>query len=186
MSKGQKEATVQAILSTLEARDTTYEMSGSTPVSEVLTDADKTTVRSILFTQFREKEISYKVGFQAKVDDDKELKKYVSGLLNNWIRKAKEFNCGEVYKAKNPGSRAHSSDATMKALKTLLSQVIPSGDEKAIAEIKTAIENRKAEIKPATAVKPINVDALPDHLKSLVTPSFTTTTSTSEEVVETI
>ena len=112
------------------------------------------------------------------------MKKYVSGLVNNWVRKNKEFNCGNTYAAKNPGSRAGSTDPQMKALKTLLSQ-LGEDDATAIAEVKSAIEARKAEIKPATAVKPINVDALPEHLKGLVTSSFTTTTSeaTTEETV---
>lgn len=166
--KNQKEATVQAILSTLEARDYSYELNGPTPISEVLTDTDKATVRDTLFTMFRDKEVSYKAEFQAKVDDDKELKKYISGLLNNWIRKNKEFNCGQAYVAKNPGSRAHASDEQMRELKKLFTQVTASGDTEAIDEVKAAIELRKSEIKPKASAKPINVDALPEHLRSLV------------------
>lgn len=164
----QREATVQAIMDTLEARGFEYELNGTTPVSEVLTDADKATVRGILFDQFRNSEISYKAEFQTKVDSDTELKKYISGLTNNWIRKYKPFNSGVAYVAKNPGSRAGSSDEQMRELKKLLNQVRATGNTDAISEVEEAITARAAEIKPKSAAKPINVDALPDSLKHLV------------------
>lgn len=164
----QKEATVQAILGTLEARGVNYEMGGETTISEVLTDADKATVRATLFDQFRDGSIQYKPDFQEKVDDDAELKKYISGLVNNWIRKHKPFNNGQAYVTKNPGSRAHSSDEQMRELKKLLIQVKAEGDADTISEVEAAIEARKAEIKPAPKSKPINIDALPEHLRSLV------------------
>jgi len=163
----QRQATVQAILSTLEARGFEYELNGPTPISEVLTDSDKEQVRSTLFEQFRSGEISYKETFQAKVDDDAELKKYISGLVNNWIRKAKEFNSGNAYVIKNPGSRAHSSDPQLKELMKLMKQVQTTNDEEAISQVQEAITARKAEIKPKQEVS-INVEALPEHLKHLV------------------
>lgn len=165
----QREATVAAIIATFKAREFEYTLSGDIAVSEVLTDSDKATIRTLLFNQFRNGEISFKTEFQSKVDDDAELKKYVSGLLNNWIRKAKEFNSGNAYVAKNPGSRAHSQDSQMKELKKLYIQVKASDDEEAISEVEAAIELRKSEIKPKSIAKPINVDALPEHLRGLVT-----------------
>jgi len=164
----QKEATISTILSVFEDRGYSYELSGPTAVSEVLTDADKATVRETLFTMFRDGDVSYKPEFQAKVDNDAELKKYISGLLNNWIRKEKTFNSGQSYVAKNPGSRAHSSDEQMKELKKLFTQVSAEGDEDTIAQVTAAIEARKAEIKPKAAIKPINVEVLPEALRHLV------------------
>ncbi len=164
----QKEATVKAILDTLSARDIEYEMGGDVRVSEVLNDVDKKEIRAILFSGFRSGDISFKPEFQWKVDSDVELNKYISGLLNNWVRKFKDFNCGEVYVAKNPGSRAHSSDEPMRELKKLMTQVAIEGDPEAIAEVKEAIELRKTQIKPKSAIKPINVDALPENLRHLV------------------
>ena len=164
----QRQATVTAILATLQARDFEYELNGSTAVSEVLTDTDKASIRETLFSQFRDGTISYKETFQSKVDDDSYLKKYISGLLNNWIRKAKEFNSGAAYVAKNPGSRAHSSDEQMRELKKLFTQVTTAGDEEAIESVKAAIEQRKSEIKPKSAAMPINVEALPEHLRDFV------------------
>ena len=164
--QNQKEATVGTILAVLSERDVEYEMSGPTPIKEVLTDADKTTVRDALFTMFRNGDVTYKAEFQAKVDDDKELKKYISGLVNNWIRKYKAFNSGVVYKAKNPGSRANASDEQLKALKQLLSQTTSDDDR---AEINTAIDTRTTEIAVEKAKSVvINVDALPEHLRGLI------------------
>lgn len=165
----QRTATVQAILNTLEARGFEYELNGSTPVSEVLTDADKKSIRETLFTQFRDGEVTVSESFaETKLNDDSELKKYISGLVNNWIRKAKEFNSGNAYVTKNPGSRAHSSDEQIRELKKLYTQVKASGDTDAIAEVEAAIEQRKSEIKPKSQAKPINVDALPENLRHLV------------------
>lgn len=169
MSMNQRTATVQAILGVLSARGVDYELNGSTTVSEVLTDADKKAVREQLFTQFRDGEISVSDQFaETKLNDDAELKKYISGLLNNWIRKAKEFNSGQAYVTKNPGSRAGSQDEQMRELKKLLSQVKAIGDEDAISEVNEAIAARAAEIKPKSQSKPINVDALPENLRHLV------------------
>ena len=182
----QKQAVVSTILAVLVARDVDYELGGPIAISEVLTDADKKEVRSTLFNMFREGEVSFKDSFQVKCDDDAELKKYISGLLNNWIRKNPEFNSGNKYVAKNPGSRAGSSDSQMQALKKLLVQVTAEGDDTNIAEVKEAIELRKTEIKPKASATPIKVEALPEHLRHLVPSSSSeeTTTEESEEVLD--
>ena len=163
----QKEATVSTILGVLAERGVDYELNGPTPINDILTDSDRATVRDALFTMFRDGSVTYKAEFQPKVDDDSELKKYISGLVNNWVRKNKEFNCGEVYVAKNPGSRAHSRDEQMQALKALSAQCM--NDPEALAEITEAIVTRQAEI-DAEKIKAIviNVNALPDSLKHLV------------------
>lgn len=167
MSKvNQKEATVSTIMGVLSERGVDYELGGDTPISEVLTDSDKATVRSALFAMFRDGSVIYKPEFEAKVNDDAELKKYISGLVNNWIRKAKDFNCGQAYKAKNPGSRAHAQDDQLKALKALSSQYAQGSDE--YNEIVTAIATRKAEIEAEKAKSvTIDVDALPESLRHL-------------------
>lgn len=163
----QRVATVQTILNVLSNRGVDYELNGPTPISEVLTDSDKATVREQLFTLFREGEVTYKPEFQAKVDDDSELKKYISGLVNNWIRKAKEFNSGQAYVARNPGSRKHVGDEQIKELKKLSAQY--SNNPEAMSEIAAAIAKRKAELEAEKAKNvEIKVDALPEHLRHLV------------------
>lgn len=165
--RNQKEATVQALLQVLEDRGQEYELGGDVPISEVLNEADKKTVRDQLFAEFRAGDVSYKSEFQAKVDDDSELKKYISGLVNNWIRKHKPFNCDVAYVAKNPGSRAGSQDEQLQELKKLSAQCMD--DPEALKEVTDAIVARKAEI-AATKAKSIAIktDAIPEHLRHLI------------------
>ena len=166
MSKvNQKSATVNTILAVLADRDVHYELNGPTPISEVIEDTDKAKCREILFTMFRSGQVEYKPSFQAKVDDDAELKKYISGLLNNWLRKAKELNAGQTYKAKNPGSRAGSQDAKVKEMKKLLSVTT---DPEAKAMIEAAINQRVAELKAEKNQVEIDVNNLPEELRHLV------------------
>jgi hypothetical protein len=165
MKVNQKSATVNTILAVLSDRGVDYELNGQTPISQVLTDSDKANVRSILFTMFKQGEVEYKASFQSKVDDDSELKKYISGLVNNWIRKAKEFNAGQTYKAKNPGSRAGSQDPEVKEMRKLLSVTT---DPQSRAMIQEAIDKRVAELKAEKNQVEINVDNLPSHLRHLI------------------
>ena len=163
--QNQRSATVSAILSVLSDRGVNYELNGPTRISDVLNDSDKSKVRELLFTAFRSGQIEYKSSFQSKVDDDSELKKYISGLVNNWIRKTKEFNGGETYQPKNPGSRTGSTDSKIKEMKKLLSVTT---DPQAKAIIQEAIDKRVAELKAEKNQVEINIDNLPEHLKALV------------------
>lgn len=161
--KNQRTATVDTILSVINDFGGSYELNGVKPVCDVLTDKMKEEIRSRLFTMFRNKEVSYSSDFQPKVDNDTELKKYISGLVNNWIRKAPEFNNGSKYEAKNPGSRQGSQDEQIREMKKLLSTV---SDPKQKDMIQAAINERLAEI--TTKTVEINVDALPESLRHLV------------------
>lgn len=166
MSKvNQRSATVNTILSVLSDRGVEYELNGETPIKDVLSDSDKSKVREILFTMFRQGQVEYKSSFQSKVDDDSELKKYISGLTNNWIRKAKEFNSGNAYQAKNPGSRAGSQDSKVKEMRKLLSVTT---DPQAKAMIQEAINSRVSELKAEKNQVEIDVNNLPEHLRHLL------------------
>lgn len=161
----QRQATVSTILAVLENAGIEYELNGEMPVSQVLNPKMKEEVRSALFVMFKNGDVEYKESFQAKVDDDSELKKYISGLVNNWIRKAKEFNSGNTYKPKNPGSRAGSQDSQVKEMRKLLSITT---DEEAKAKIQSAIDKRVSEIKVEKNSVEIDVNQLPEHLRSLL------------------
>ena len=163
MKTNQRTACVNTILSVLEDNGVSYELNGEITVSEVLNDTMKSSVREILFTSFRQGNVEYKASFQTKVDDDGELKKYISGLLNNWIRKAKEFNNGQAYKAKNPGSRAGSQDAKVKEMRKLLSVTT---DANAKTMIESAIAERVATIKADANTVEIDYSLLSDELKA--------------------
>jgi hypothetical protein len=157
----QRDATCNALISVLADRGVNYEENGSTPISEVLNADDKTKVRAMLFIAFRKGDIDFKS--PEKLSDDKYLKDYISGLVNNWIRKAPEFNCDTVYHAKNPGSRQGSGDEMIKEMKKLLSVTTDAEAKQAIQE---AIATRQAELKPTTVS--VDVSKIPEHLRALL------------------
>lgn len=159
----QRQATVTTILSVLSERGVNYELNGEAPMSEFLTKVDKDKVVSIICQGFLAGQIDMSAeGKDKYFSDEKELKKYTVGLVNNWVRKATEFNGSIKYEIKNKGSRTGSSDEQLKALKDLL-KITTDADVR--SEIQDAINDRMEEIKPKSE---INVDALPVHLRHLV------------------
>jgi hypothetical protein len=156
----QRKATVSTILAVLEERGVKYELNGVTPIDEVLTDADKKSIRDAMFAMFRGGQVEMSEESKPRYQDDAQLKSYVSGLVNNWIRKAKEFNNGSVYVPKNPGSRVGSGDAQIKEMKKLLSVTT---DATVKATIEAAITARQQEIKPLETM--IDFDKLPQSLR---------------------
>lgn len=156
----QRQATCNTILAVLSERSVSYELNGQTPINEVLNTDDKKKVRDILFVMFRSGQVDYKETFQDTVADDKGLREYISGLTNNWIRKAPEFNCGGKYEAKNPGSRQGSGDEQIREMKKLLSATT---DPEARVLIQSAIDNRTVEI---TKKVEINLSAIPAELRA--------------------
>ncbi len=144
----QKEAVFQAVTNVCGTSDEAY-----APTKE-----QRAQVNAILFEGFTADRIELD-----KVYDEAGLKSYVSGLQSNWLRKDQRLNGGVKYSAKNPGSRAGSTDPQVKAMRALLST---KTDASEIAEIQSFIDRRLAEIKPAKSVT-INVDDLPESLKHL-------------------
>ena len=148
----QKEAVFQAVTNICGESDGAYH-----PSKE-----ERTQVNQILFEGFR----AGKIAYDGDLPSDTELKAYVSGLQSNWLRKDKRLNGGVTYQAKNPGSRAGSGDATVKAMRALLSSGVVT-DEAERTRIQSMIAERLAAIKPAKTVT-INVDALPEELRHFV------------------
>ena len=158
--QSQKDAVVKSVMSVVED----YTLNQESPLSEVITKDQKDRVKAILFNGFRNGDIELSTEAATKFRADAELKKYVSGLLDNWIRKYPGFNAGQSYVTKNPGSRSGSGDAQVKALKALLKTVT---DNEVRAQVEQAINDRLAEIKPETKIT-IDVEALPENLRHLV------------------
>lgn len=158
----QRLATTSTILAILSERGVAYELNSQTPISEVLNEQDKKLTREALFSMFRNDQVELSASAKLKFQEDQALKTYISGLVNNWIRKAPEFNCGETYKAKNPGSRQGNGDEQIKAMKTLLSITTDPEAKEAIAQ---AISDRQEELKPKTV---IDIDKLPESLRHLI------------------
>lgn len=159
----QRFATVSTLLAVLNNRGVKYELNGPTPISEVLSETDKKQVRDFIFAGFRKGEIEMSEEGKAKHTEDAKLKAYVSGLVNNWIRKAPEFNNGGKYVAKNPGSRQGSGDSQVREMKKLLSQ---TEDPTTKSVIQQHINDRVAELKPANST-PIDASKLPESLRHL-------------------
>ena len=155
----QRDATCNTIFAVLSDRGVEYELNGPKCVNDVLTTEDKKNIREILSVMFLQGQIDFKN--PEALQDDKYLKDYVSGLVNNWIRKAPEFNGNVKYEAKNPGSR--SSDEMIKELKKLLTIVEPANR----AAIQEAIDKRMSEVKPTKSVI-IDASKLPEHLTAFV------------------
>jgi len=127
----------------------------TTPLT--LTKDQKASVREILIEGFENDEIEIKNG-------QEDIKKYVNGLLNNWMRKDKRFNGNVSYKAKNPGSRVGQGDAIVKNLRLLLKTDV---NDEAKIEINQAIQDRLAELKPEKKVD-IDASVIPEHLQHLI------------------
>jgi hypothetical protein len=145
-----------------------YELNGEVILASLLTSEHKKQLRAILVEGFKAGEIAMTEKAQAKylaTGQETALNKYVSGLLDNWIRKNPEFNNKLKYITKNPGSRAGSGDDQVRAMRNLKKT---TNDQSVIAEIDEAIAERLAEIKPTQTVE-INVEALPEHLRKFVT-----------------
>ena len=159
----QRNATVGTILSVLKERGVDYKLNGEVTMSEVFTDEDKAKVRGILFAGFRKGEIEMATDSKSKYAEDKALNTYITGLINNWVRKAPEFNGGQTYAPKNPGSRAGSGDEQIVEMKKLLSQ---TSDPTAKATVQAAIDARKAELAQQNAPV-IDVSKLPENLRHL-------------------
>jgi hypothetical protein len=162
--RSQREAVVSTILSVLEESGIDYELNGSVPVSEALTPDMKSDVRDQIIDGFNAGEITLSEAAQAKfLPFPAELRKYVNGLVNNWIKKYKPFNCGVAYKPKNEGSRTGFADPQIKALRTLKKKAGLTAEQ--VSQIDEAIAERQAELKPKVE---INVEDLPEEFKNLV------------------
>ena len=155
----QKQAVRNAVTSTFPE----YEIGGETTLKSILTPESKKQMRALLFEAFQAGEVVYSKD-PANLQNSTYLTKYVSGLLDNWVRKDKDFNNGEAYETKNPGSRAGSGDEQVREMKKLLKTI---NDESTKAKVQEAIDARLAEIKPESVVT-INTEALPESLRHLV------------------
>jgi len=143
----QKESVFQAVINVCGTTDGAY-----TPTKE-----QRAQIGMILFEAFKAGHIEMDV---EKSDTD--LKSYCSSVTSNWLRKDIRLNGGVAYVAKNPGSRAGSSDPSLKAMRTLLGTLILDTDK---AEVQAHIDARIAEITIAKQAKTVDFSALPTDLQ---------------------
>lgn len=150
----QKEIVYNAITSLVEIEDHSVE----------LTKEQKTKVMDIVAVELRKQgQISEEA--DAKYPGEDLRKKYVPGLVNNWMRKDTRINGGSKYVAKNPGSRAGCGDEKLKEMKKLEKQFEATGDETRLDIIRTAIEARKKQLAAEKAKQvAIDLSVLPSDL----------------------
>jgi hypothetical protein len=114
------------------------------------------------------------IAYSREILDEKEIKKYVSGMVSNYLRKVKELNGGVAYTPSFIAS--NSRDPQLSELNKLSKSYVEGSSE--FNQIQEAILARKAELElqKNTATKdknklkeinPINMNALPDSLKNL-------------------
>ena len=129
-----------------------------------LTTEERARVVGLVCEAFDAGEVTFKEtdANKNKLADEKELRKYVVGLVNNWLRKDPNLNGGEKYEAKNPGTR--SSDAQLKNLNLLLKATT---DETKQQKIQSFIDKRKQELVKTKAVE-IDMDLIPEELKEIL------------------
>lgn len=163
--QSQKNAVVNLVVATLNEAGTDFEKFQEEAASNLLNADQRKSIREALFTGFRKGEIQYKESFQAKVDDDAKLNSYVSGLLLNHLRKAKELNGNVTYKPKNPGSRTGSQNPEIKELKKLLACDLTDEQRE---QVQSEIDSKLQAIQAEKAKVTVDADKLPEHLRHLV------------------
>lgn len=148
MSMSQGEAVFQAVSNTLGNID------GQANPSKGQLEA----IYERVFNMFQTGQVNH-----SKNPTPEQLKKYIPGLVNNWLRKDKRLNGGTTYQAKNPGSRSGSGDESVRAMRQLLAATT---DPDAKLAIQAEIDKRIASLKPQSS--PINPALLPENLRHLV------------------
>ena len=136
-------------------------------VKAVITDSEQKTVIGLVTQGLLSGEIEMSTEARAKYSEEKTMKSYASGLVNNWFRKDPRLNGDTKYVAKNPGSRQGSGDAQLKALKAFRATLTTTEDQAAVDQ---AIEARKAELSVAKtpAITEEQIALLPESLRALL------------------
>jgi hypothetical protein len=163
---GQKQAVVNAVGSILGSDFT----AGETPVKDIITQDQLNKVRDDVFSNIKNGNVSY----NGDTSDDKALRRYVNGMVQNHFRKAKELNGGEKYAPTGGGAKR---DAQLSELKKLLDTYSAGSEE--YDKIQQAISNREAELqeerkaaaeqrKQQKIINGIDRSSLPDDLAQAI------------------
>lgn len=164
---GQKASVVKAVESVLGSNF----ISGETVVKSVITADQLSQVRDQVFNGIKAGNVSY----NGDTTDEKALRRYVNGMVQNHFRKAKELNGGNKYTPSSTGTSR--KDPQLSNLKKLLKTYEEDSDE--YQKILDAISTREAELaeeKKAAAeerkqqklMDSIDTSVLPDELSAVV------------------
>jgi hypothetical protein len=140
----------------------------SMPARDQLSESELVLLRSNIANGIINGVIEY-----SKDIDAKEVAKYVSSMISNHFRKAKELNGNAQYKPDSSGTR--SSDPELVELNKLLKTFSEGTSQH--SEVSAAISARKQELgftkaqltkaKKKSKPAPLNIDALPAGLRAL-------------------
>jgi len=170
MSISQKESVISQVKLALGSS-----FNASIAARNLLTDDQLETIKTNIFNGI----LNGTIDFGKEITDEKELSRYVSGMVSNYLRKSKELNGGSDYAPQSTGRG--SRDPQVSELNKLLKTYTEGSDE--YSQIVFAIEARKNELasertvvvkekKKVKEFESINMDVLPESLKSLAS-SFT-------------
>ena len=158
----QKEAVVKFIKEILGSN-----FDATRSASEQLTKEQRTQVNTKVYNGIVNGEIAY----NKDITDTTTVKRYVSGMVSNHIRKAKELNGGTPYAPATKGRGTR--DSELSALNTLLSKYDEGTTE--YNDVMTHINQRKVEISSERSAKrtakTLDVSFLPQDLQDLASES---------------
>lgn len=169
MSIGQKEAVVNAVQTVLGDAF----VSGSTNVKSILNESQLAEIRDIVFSGIKNGTVT----FNKDTSDEKALRRYVNGMIDNHFRKSKELNGGSKYSASSTGTGRGSRDAQLTALKKLAKSYAEGSAEQ--SKVLSAISIREQQLseeraanavakKTARSMKNIDTSVLPAELQNLI------------------
>jgi hypothetical protein len=159
--KKQRDAVVEAVITVLGSNFVTNE----TIVEDVITTEQRKEARQIVFDGIINNEIKY----SKDTSDEKAVRKYCNNVVDNYIRRAKEFNAGQTYKPKKEGTKR---DPKLKALNALIStgKVVEGTED--YNNVISSIETRKEELAAERSSKSpkkveIDLNSLPAGLQDI-------------------
>ena len=164
MSTNQKQAVVNAVTEVLGSDFVV----GETLVKDVITADQKATVKASIVEGI----LDGSIGYSKDNTDAAAVSKYVSGLINNHFRKARELNGGSVYRPTNTGPVR---DSQLRELNKLLNSGQFEIDSEQYSSIQSSISTRTAELTAAKSAKSaasakskIDMSVLPSHITDLI------------------
>jgi len=167
----QKDAVVNAITEVLGDKF----VQKTTVVADVITKEEKQQVRDHVFNAIMAGDVTYK----KDTSNTDAVRRYVNGMVDNHIRKAKELNGGKTYKPATTGTKR---DEQLKNLNRLLKSGQYEEGTEEYNLIVDHIKQRTKEIeqkrsgKKTSTISQIDTSVLPQHLADMVGGSNESTT----------
>lgn len=145
LQTSQKQAVIDAVKDSMGSAF----VSGQTNVKALITAEQLTEVRQKVYEGI----VSGKVAYNKELTDTKTISRYVAGMIDNHLRKAKELNGGNQYKPSPTGTKSVKDDK-LHSLSLLLKNM--EVDSEGYNKVLEAIEDRKKEIADAKKKKKVD------------------------------